>query len=235
VQWGGRGSGDAFDTVVSAEFEPALARLKADAVQHAWLRPRAVYGYFPAQADTGTVSLYRPMRADDRSATRERMAHFAFPRQQGHDHLCLADYFKSSRTGIDDVAALQVVTVGPEAGARFQALQARGEYTEALYVHGLAVAAAEATAEWMHRRIRRELGLPDGQGKRYSWGYPACPDLSQHGEVFEVLHARAALGLDLTTAFQIVPEHSTAALVVHHPEATYFSVRRVLETGLPTL
>jgi 5-methyltetrahydrofolate--homocysteine methyltransferase len=104
-------------------------------------------------------------------------------------------------------------------------LQTAGEYTEAFYVHGLAVESAEALAEWLHRRIRRELGVPGGRGKRYSWGYGACPDLDDHATVFRLLPAAAELGMELTSAFQLVPEQSTAAIIVHHPEAKYYAVR----------
>jgi 5-methyltetrahydrofolate--homocysteine methyltransferase len=117
------------------------------------------------------------------------------------------------------------VTVGDAATHRFEELQKAGEYTEAFYSHGLSVEAAEAVAEWMHRRIRRELGVPGGQGKRYSWGYGACPDLDDHATVFKLLPAEEALGMTLTSAFQLVPEQSTAALIVHHPEAKYYAVR----------
>ncbi|MGH7669515.1 MAG: vitamin B12 dependent-methionine synthase activation domain-containing protein, partial [Gemmatimonadaceae bacterium] len=107
----------------------------------------------------------------------------------------------------------------------FQTLQSAGEYTEAFYVHGIAVETAEAVAEWMHRKLRRDLGIPAGQGKRYSWGYGACPDLDDHALVFRMLPAAQDLGMDLTTAYQLVPEQSTAAIIVHHPDAKYYAVR----------
>ena len=120
--------------------------------------------------------------------------------------------------------ALQLVTVGTAATTRFEELQAKGEYGEAFYAHGLAVEAAEATAQWMHARIRRELGIPEAQGKRYSWGYPACPDLDGHETLFRILPADA-IGMSLTSAQQLIPEQSTAAMIVHHPAAKYFAVR----------
>jgi 5-methyltetrahydrofolate--homocysteine methyltransferase len=124
------------------------------------------------------------------------------------------------------VAALQIVTVGDEATRRFDAMQAAGEYAEGFYMHGLAVESAEATAEWMHRRVRRELGLPSERGgKRYSWGYGACPELEDHEQLFKLLPAAEALGMELTSAWQLIPEQSTAAIVVHHPAAKYYAVR----------
>jgi 5-methyltetrahydrofolate--homocysteine methyltransferase len=123
-----------------------------------------------------------------------------------------------------DVVALQVVTVGQEATQRFERMQAAGDYSEAYFAHGLAVQTAEATAEYMHRHIRRELDLPDEQGKRYSWGYPAIPELEDHRKVFDLLPAELELGMSLTAACQLVPEQSTAAIIIHHPQAKYFSV-----------
>ena len=102
--------------------------------------------------------------------------------------------------------------------------QKAGDYAEAYYVHGLAVQTAEATAEYLHRHIRRELGLSEGQGKRYSWGYPAIPDLDDHRKVFDLLPAESELGMSLTAAYQLVPEQSTAAIIVHHLDAKYFNV-----------
>jgi 5-methyltetrahydrofolate--homocysteine methyltransferase len=127
-------------------------------------------------------------------------------------------------SGKIDVVALQIVTVGQAASERFDKLQAAGDYSEAYFTHGLAVQTAEATAEYLHRHIRRELGLAKGQGKRYSWGYPAIPDLDDHAKVFELLPAEKELGMTLTSAYQLVPEQSTAAIIVHHPKASYYSV-----------
>ncbi|HEV7837292.1 MAG TPA: vitamin B12 dependent-methionine synthase activation domain-containing protein, partial [Gemmatimonadaceae bacterium] len=126
-------------------------------------------------------------------------------------------------SGDVDVVPLQIVTVGKEASERFEELQAKNEYSEAFYSHGLSVESAEAVAEWSHRRIQKELGVPSG--KRYSWGYGACPDLDDHATVFKLLPAKEALGMDLTEAFQLLPEQSTAAIVIHHPEAKYYAVR----------
>jgi 5-methyltetrahydrofolate--homocysteine methyltransferase len=224
LQWGGRGSGPQYEATVKSEFEPALARLTKEAKRDGWLQPRAVYGFFPAQSQGNDLIVYDP-GAYEKDATTREIARFHFPRQEGREQLCLADYFRATDSSDVDVVALQVVTVGDAASEKFQELQTAGEYTEAFYVHGLAVESAEALAEWMHRRVRRELGIPGGRGKRYSWGYPACPDLDDHATVFKLLPAESELGMKLTTAFQLIPEQSTAALIVHHPEAKYYAVR----------
>jgi 5-methyltetrahydrofolate--homocysteine methyltransferase len=225
LQWGGRGSGEAYDRAVQTEFGPALRRLSAEASAERWLAPRAVYGYFPAQSDGNALVLYDPAAYEADGGSLREVGRFAFPRQDGRERLCLADYFRDVESGDVDVVALQVVTVGDEASRRFESLQARGDYSEAYYAHGLAVEAAEAVAEWTHRRIRRELGLEAGVGKRYSWGYGACPDLDDHALVFRLLPAADALGMELTSAYQLVPEQSTAALIVTHPQAKYYAVR----------
>ncbi len=224
LQWGARGSGAEFDRLIRDEFGPTLARIAARARAEGWLRPQAVYGYFPAQSSGNAVIVYDPEEFAAQGTARE-IARFTFPRQDGRERLCLADYFRAVDSGDMDVAALQIVTVGDAASREFDRLQQAGEYTEAYYVHGLAVEAAEAAAEWLHRRTRHELGIPGGRGKRYSWGYGACPDLEDHEVVFRLLPAERDLGITLTTAYQLVPEQSTAAIVVHHPEARYYAVR----------
>ncbi len=116
-----------------------------------------------------------------------------------------------------------VETVGQEATERFDKFQAEGNYSEGYFTHGLAVQTAEASAEYLHRHIRREPSIPEGQGKRYSWGYPAIPELQDHRKVFDLLPAERELVMSLTSAYQLVPEQSTAAIVLHHPQAKYFS------------
>ncbi|MGQ0646349.1 MAG: methionine synthase [Gemmatimonadaceae bacterium] len=225
LQWGGRGSGEDFKRTVLEEFEPTLARLKAEALAERWLTPQAVYGYFPVRSDANALIVYDPAAFEADGGALREIARFAFPRQEGRDRLCIADYFRDVDGDEADVVALQVVTVGATATQRFEASQGRGDYSEAYYAHGIAVEAAEATAEWMHRRIRRELGIAEGRGKRYSWGYGACPDLDDHALVFKLLPAAESLGMELTSAFQLVPEQSTAAIIVHHREAKYYAVR----------
>ncbi|MBV6521902.1 MAG: Methionine synthase [Gemmatimonadaceae bacterium] len=230
LQWGGRGSGPEYQTAVRDTFEPVLRRLSASAADEGWLAPQAVYGYFPVQSSGNALVVYDPLAYETDGGALREVARFRFPRQDGRDRLCLADYFRSVDSDTVDILALQVVTVGPAAAARFDDLQARGEYAEAYFVHGLSVEAAEAAAEYMHRRVRRELGMAEGQGKRYSWGYGACPDLDDHTQVFRLLPAES-LGMELTAACQLVPEQSTAAMIVHHPEAKYYTVRGVLESS----
>ena len=229
LQWGGRGSGEGYDAIVRDEFEPARRRLEAAAVRDGWLKPQAVYGYFPAQSDGNAIVVYDPAAFESDGAARREIARFEFPRQAGRERLCLADYVRPVTSDDVDVIALQVVTVGNAASERFEELQGAGEYSEAFLVHGLAVEAAEAVAQWMHARIRSELGMTHEQGKRYSWGYGACPDLDDHGKVFALLPVEQAIGMTLTSAFQLVPEQSTAAIVLHHPECKYYAVRTAAE------
>jgi 5-methyltetrahydrofolate--homocysteine methyltransferase len=230
LQWGGRGSGPQYDAMVREVFEPTLARLKAEALKGGWLQPQAVYGYFPVQSQGNALIVYDPAAYRSDGGSLREIGRFQFPRQEDRERLCLADYFRAVDSGEVDVAAFQVVSVGDAATQRFDALQKSDQYSEAYFSHGVAVEAAEATAEWLHRRVRRELGLAAGAGKRYSWGYGACPDLDDHTQVFKLLPAESALGMQLTTAFQLVPEQSTAAIIVHHPAAKYYTVR---ETGAP--
>ncbi len=217
--WGAKGTrGEEWEELVSRNFRPRLERMQREAIVKGYLHPQAVYGYFPCQSDGNDLLVYPT--PDAQSAIR-----FTFPRQKAHRRLCLADYFAPVDAGKMDVVALQVVTVGDGANRLRAELEAAGEYSEAYYVHGLSVETAEATAEWVNRRIRRELGLPQDRGLRYSWGYGACPDLADHLKVFQLLPVRETIGVDLTSAYQLVPEQSTAALFVHHPEARYFSAR----------
>jgi 5-methyltetrahydrofolate--homocysteine methyltransferase len=225
LSWGaGNSKGSAFEALVTGEFEPRLRRYQDEASRGALLEPRVVYGYFPAAGSGNDVIIYDPK---DR---RREIARMTFPRQTGGEHLSLADYLREPKDGAaSDVIALQIVTIGSVATRRTEALQASGEYSESYFLHGFSVQSAEALAERTHRRIRGELGLDDGRGKRYSWGYGACPDLEQHATVFELLDATASIGVELTQAYQIVPEQSTAAIVMHHPRAAYFNAAATRE------
>ncbi|HFC08813.1 MAG TPA: methionine synthase [Chloroflexi bacterium] len=222
LSWGAKNArGEAWKKL-QAEFEARLAQMQRQALREGWFHPQAVYGYWPCQADGDNLLVYDPASVE---ADEPRVLEiFTFPRQRSREGLCLADYFAPVDSGVMDVVAFQVVTVGKQATARFDTLQEAGEYTEAYFFHGLAVQTAEATAEFLHRHIRRELGLPPDRDKRYSWGYPAIPNLEDHAKVFRLLPAESALGMSLTAAHQLVPEQSTAAIVVHHPEAKYFAI-----------
>jgi 5-methyltetrahydrofolate--homocysteine methyltransferase len=147
-----------------------------------------------------------------------------FPRQPEQERLSLADYFTPVDSGVMDLVVFQVVTVGREATSRIEKLQASDEYSQGYFLHGLAVQTAEAAAEYLHQIIRNELKIPAERGKRYSWGYPAIPSLEDHRKVFDLLPAEKELGMSLTPAFQLIPEQSTAAIIVHHPEAKYYMV-----------
>jgi len=225
LSWGGSNvKGEAWDKLVSDEFAPRLASYQKLAEQGGLLEPKIVYGYFPAAAVGDDVIVYAP-----NDPARE-IARFTFARQSGGEHLCLADYVREPEDGrASDVIALQVVTVGHRAAERVEHLQAKNEYSEAYFLHGFSVQSAEALAEHTHSRIRTDLGLPHERGKRYSWGYGACPDLSQHALVWKLLDVEKAIGAHLTSAFQIVPEQSTAAIVIHHPQAAYFNAAAVRE------
>ena len=222
LSWGAKNAhGEKWEGLKS-EFETRLSRMQREALREGWLNPQGVYGYWPAQSSGDELILYDP--ASIETGQPAALARFPFPRQPSGDHLCLADYFAPVESGVIDVVALQVVTVGEQATQRFDRLQDSGAYSEAYYLHGLAVQTAEATAEYLHQHIRRELGLAEDQGKRYSWGYPAIPELEDHRKVFDLLPAEGELGMSLTAAYQLVPEQSTAAIIIHHPAAKYFSI-----------
>jgi 5-methyltetrahydrofolate--homocysteine methyltransferase len=222
LSWGAKNAHGEEWVRLSAEFEQRLALMQQEVLRQGWLAPQAVYGYWPAQADGDDLILYTP---ESMAIGRmQELARFSFPRQPAGERLCLADYFASLDSGEMDLVALQVVTVGEQATERFDRLHQAGDYSQAYFFHGLAVQTAEATAEYLHQHIRRELGLPAGQGKRYSWGYPAIPDLEDHRLVFDLMPAERALGMSLTAAYQLVPEQSTAAIIVHHSQAKYFTL-----------
>ncbi len=222
LSWGAKNTHGEAWRQLQAEFEARLDRMRREALKEPWLHPQAVYGYWPAQSQGDDLIVYKPKSLQ--AGTPEELARFSFPRQEGNENLSLADYFAPVESGVMDVVAFQVVTVGHEATQRFERLQEAGDYSEAYFTHGLAVQTAEATAEYLHQHIRRELGLEPEQGKRYSWGYPAIPELADHVKVFELLKPDQALGISLTTAYQLVPEQSTAAIIVHHPQAKYFNI-----------
>jgi 5-methyltetrahydrofolate--homocysteine methyltransferase len=220
LSWGAKNTHGEEWIKLKAEFDARLERMKKEALKKSWLKPQGVYGLFPCQSEGDDLIVYAPASYP---GSPEPLARFHFPRQTYDEHLCLADYFAPVDSGQMDVVAFQVVTVGQEATERFNQFQAEGNYSEGYFTHGLAVQTAEATAEYLHEHILRELGLAEGQGKRYSWGYPAIPELEDHRKVFDLLPAEKELGMSLSPAFQLIPEQSTAAIIVHHPQAKYFN------------
>ena len=218
--WGGyRAAPDQFQRLVSDLFEPQLASLCHAALVEHWLQAFVVSGYFACNADGDSLVVY----ADD--ASRSELTRLNFPRQPDGERLCLADYFRPLASGERDVVVLQAVTTGPRAGEYIDRLQRSGDYARMLYVSGLAAATAEALAEYAHNLARRDLALEAGQGLRFSWGYPACPDLEEQRKVLPLLQAEAHIGLTLSQSCNLDPEHSTAAIILHHAEAKYFAVR----------
>ncbi|HEY5902416.1 MAG TPA: vitamin B12 dependent-methionine synthase activation domain-containing protein, partial [Anaerolineales bacterium] len=223
LSWGAKNAHGPEWEKLQEEFRLRLDRMSREALKDGWLRPQGVYGLFPCQSEGDDLLVYNPETIN--TASPEVLKRFSFPRQPYDDHLALSDYFASTESGKVDVVAFQVVTVGLEATERFDRLQAAGDYSQAYFMHGLAVQTAEATAEYLHRHVRRELGIAEEQGKRYSWGYPAIPELEDHVKVFELLPAvRTELGMSLSPAYQLIPEQSTAAIIVHHSQARYYSV-----------
>ena len=222
LSWGAKNAhGEEWESL-KAQFEHRLEKMQRAALREGWLNPQGVYGYWPALSDGDDLVIYAPKKGVNELPI--EIERFHFPRQSSGDHLCLADYFLQIGSEQLDSMALQVVTVGREASDRYDELQAQGNYAEAYFFHGLAVQTAEAAAEYLHRFIRKELGLGEKQGLRYSWGYPAIPELEDHRKVFDLLPAEKGLQMSLTDAYQLVPEQSTAAIIVHHPEAKYFSL-----------
>ncbi len=227
-QWGFR----PLDEESDADFKErvrAILREQLDlATREDLLVPQVVWGHFPAASDGDDLVIY----ADDtRRAERTR---FHFPRQHEAPHLCIADFFRPVTSAERDYASFMLVTMGPRVSARCQELFAQNRYTDYLLLHGLGVEMAEALAELWHRRIREELGYADEDGPtltglfrqqyrggRYSWGYPACPDLTENAKVVDLLEA-GRIGVTVSEGFQLHPEQTTDAIVCHHPMAKYF-------------
>jgi len=213
---------------LEATARPIYNRIKAQCRELNILRPRLVYGYFPCQSEGNDLIIYQ----DDAKTERLR---FTFPRQSDRKLWCLADFFAAKATGRMDVVAFQCVTVGEEISRHEKKLFDNNDFTEYLYMHGIGVQTAEALAEMWHKRIRQELGIaiedgPDMRdlfacrylGCRYSFGYPACPDLSDEVKLFALLDP-ARIGCTLSENWQIVPEQATSALIAHHAQAKYFN------------
>ena len=229
----GRSSSEEYQQVLRDTVYPKFAEIKAKAIREKLLEAKVAYGYFPCQSNGNDLIIYH----DDERTERMR---FTFPRQpleqRGSKNLCLADYFASVETGKIDVVAFDLVTMGRRASEHSAELFKADNYTDYLLFHGLSVESAEALAEMWHKRIREELGIAGGdatemtklfhqgyQGSRYSFGYPACPALEDQAKLFQLIPA-AEIGVELSEEFQLHPEQSTSAIIVHHPEAKYFNV-----------
>jgi 5-methyltetrahydrofolate--homocysteine methyltransferase len=215
-----------YQTLVREKVRPIYQELKRRATQEKLLIPKVVYGYYQCQSEGNDLIVY----------DKDREVRFTFPRQPAGKHLCLADFFASRESGRMDTVAFHLVTVGRRASVYSHELFKSDNYSDYLYFHGLSVESAEALAELWHKRIREELGIAgadspdlsrlfrqDYQGARYSFGYPACPRLEDQEKLFTLLDP-ARIDVELSEEFQLEPEQSTSAIIVHHPEAKYFSI-----------
>lgn len=214
---------------VEAEVRLIYRDLLRRVAEDGLLEPKAVYGYYRCQSDGDDLIVYEP-------GTERTLHRFTFPRQPRGKRLSIADFFRAKRSGEHDVVAFTAVTVGAKASETERRWFAENRYRDYLYLHGLSVEAAEALAEYLHRQIRVELGIAGDdareirelfrqryRGSRYSFGYPACPNLEDQAPLLEILDARR-IGVTLSDEYMLEPEQSTTALVVHHPQAKYFSV-----------
>src|SRR3954451_7593549 len=217
LHWGGRGvKGEEWKRLVEDDFYPRLERMWRE---QDYLHPRALLGYYPCNSDGNDVVVWDPEAPGEKELTR-----FVMPRQPAHDRICLADFYRPVESGEVDVVAFQAVTAGDEVTELMAKLEQDGEFAEQLFTHGLGVQVAEGMAEWMHAKIRADLGLPSGQGRRYSWGYPAVPEQSEHEKLFALMDA-GQIGLRLSGGHAVEPEQSTVAIIAHHPQALYFGMK----------
>jgi 5-methyltetrahydrofolate--homocysteine methyltransferase len=220
LHWGGRGvKGEEWRRLLREDFQPRLERMWA---QQEYLHPRALLGYFPCNSNGNELIIWDP--ADFDPTQPRELERLVFPRQPKHDRICLADFYRPVDSGEVDVVALQAVTAGSEVTELMARLESEGEFAEQLFVHGLGVQTAEGMAEWLHARVRSELGSAPAQGRRYSWGYPACPEQAEHEKVFRLLDA-PSIGLGLSGGYAVQPEQSTLAIIAHHPQAVYFGMK----------
>ncbi len=227
LSWGAKNTQGEAWAELSAAYETRLLRMAKDAARRRTLQPQAVYAYLPANSDGDDLIVW-DAEAYAASGAKRESARFSFPRQPDGEYLCISDYFAPVDGGQVDVLVLQTVTVGHAATEEFDRMQAADQYSEAYFFHGLAVQAAEATANYLTHIVQGQLGIPEGRGKRYSWGYPACPELADHEIVLRLLpQLTSELGMSLTESWQWLPEQSTAALFTHHPDAKYYSVGNI--------
>ncbi len=217
--------------LVEDKYRPVLEEMKSEVIANGWFEPKLVYGYFPAQAEGNDLVVY-----DAEDHARERLR-ITFPRQREGRKLSIADFFEPRSSGRLDVVGFSVVTIGSRASEVTRTLFDAGDFTRYLYLHGLSVEAAEALAELAHKLIREDLGIANEdaervtdlfhqkyRGSRYSFGYPACPNLEDQAKIFELLEPEKNIGVRLTEGFHLEPEQSTNAVIVHHPQAKYFVV-----------
>ena len=232
-------SREEYDQFLAEQVYPVLEEWKRRILEEGLLQPQAVYGYFPCQSEGNVLYVYEEgtNRRGAEGAEEERrvVATFEFPRQRSLRRLCIADFYTPAGSGVVDVFPMQAVTVGEVATEFAKKLFGENRYKDYLYFHGLAVQVAEAMSEWVHARIRRELGFggedPDNvrdilaqryRGSRYSFGYPACPNMQDQYKLLELLGSDR-IGLHMDESEQLYPEQSTTAIVAYHPVAKYFS------------
>ena len=222
LSWGLRNMDkNEYETMLEKEYKPMLESMMVECKTQKIFLPEVLYGYFPCYAEGNELIILDPEAYQQgRQVETER---FEFPRQTERDKLCLSDYFAQKSSGQIDVIPFQLVTMGDAVSKVCNGYDAAHEYSKSYYLHGLAVQMADGLAEWTHRKILKELEIP-GQGKRYSFGYPACPELGDQVKQFKIMQVEKHMNVTLTEAFQMEPEQSTSALVVHHPEAKYYSV-----------
>jgi 5-methyltetrahydrofolate--homocysteine methyltransferase len=226
LHWGGRGmSPEDYRKLLQDDFQPRLERMWKE---QTYLHPRAKLGYFPCYSVGNEIFVIDPEDRNKPVSEARVINKLYSPRQPRHDRIALADFYKPKEvveeTGEYDVVALQAVTVGDEVTELMAQLEENGEFAEQLFVHGLGVQVAEGTSEWLHDKVRRDLGVEEGQGRRYSWGYPAVPEQSEHEKVFDLLDA-PSIGMRLSGGFAVEPEQSTVAIIAYHPQAVYYGTK----------
>ncbi len=228
-------SREQYDEFLARKVNPILEEWKQRIIADNLLHPTVIYGYFPCNAEGNTLHVYDPVRANSRSPSRDPVTSFEFPRQSSGKRLCIADFFATKESGQIDVFPMQAVTVGEIATEYAQKLFQADNYTDYLYYHGMAVQMAEALAEWTHARIRNELGFAAEEssnirdilqqryrGSRYSFGYPACPNIEDQFKQLDLLDTKQ-INMYMDESEQLYPEQSTTAIITYHPVARYFS------------
>lgn len=240
-------SDEEYDKLVKEKILPIYENLKQKVIEQKLFNPKVVYGYFPTQSYHNDLIIYKPIGLNENellnewnieieNAQLEEFVRFTFPRQIDKRNLCISDFVLPIESGKFDVVAFHVVTIGKEATEYSKYLYSNDHYSEYLFFHGLSVETAEALAEFWHKKIREELKIDYAdakeikklfqqgyRGSRYSFGYPACPNLEDQLKLFKLLRPER-IGVTLTEGYQMVPEQSTSAIIIHHPEAKYFTI-----------